>query len=827
MPQYTHSTLPPNPSLLAILLVIKSRIGPRLVFHYPQNPSPTQSHSTSTWHGGSTLSSTSSDSSGDDDSPSSASGTDSGDDGLAKDGGGTSRTRRTMRSMRESEPDDEDDDDDGLGSDNERNRERRASGNSRRAVEDRESGRGERAWERVLGNATDGLEKLLSPPRGFHKRRWEVSLEDLVFLGYPVFANEEGGWEKRKRKRRMGKGSEEDSDGQTGDKRDHNDDLDAKKDKEESILSPRSITWGEMQSSPVQRPMSALAITEQNAYRTSGQDTQGKPSAASQSYSSQGATSEKSASIASGNGSMDDMTMFNVVFVLNPPALEHHVRVLEMYENVVKKFSKALKFEQIRSGYVWTEAKKILTMKLQAKENILWPRILITSPLARSIAEVYDSISVSKIAHVSIAGAFETSLQIPQAVSTPYVPTLTERQMPGLWLTTATMIDDDDIDTALSPHSALLLLEDKEVLLKEIEGDAKQLSAPLAFLIRENLPTKSLQKMSVILNISLSDIQFLARHLIYWRRARAVPPLHQKDTYIVSPNADVRRLGTAAELYAQKFSALPSLPRMLQLLSGTPRPYGAFHPSKDHRPAYMEILAWLLRGGWVTQLRTFGWVKVSPGVKAAVATEMMKEAALSVTLADDDVRDVRKAEDVSNDERHSNGTENNSSEEWPSRSHSIMSPQLTGLLTAPRPDSDAGSISSDRTAVPVHSQISSPLPPRPSPLGAKDDVEFLTSLDDTDDPLPAVEVPTRALYDASLILSPHKANTEESRWLAHIRASFADEELRELWPMLYKYFDGNRALEEIAPREGMKRSRVGVLINKLREADCLMVVRHW
>ncbi|KAK4910815.1 hypothetical protein LTR28_014107, partial [Elasticomyces elasticus] len=383
-----------------------------------------------------------------------------------------------MRSMRESEPDDEDDEDDGLGSDNERDRERRASGNSRRAVEDRESGRGERAWERVLGYATDGLEKLLSPPRGFHKRRWEVSLEDLVFLGYPVFANEEGGWEKRKRKRRTGKGSEEDSDGQTGDKRDHNDSLHAKKDKEESVLSPRSITWGELQSSPVQSPMSALAITEQNPHGTGGQDTQGKPSAASQSYSSQGATSEKSASTASGNGSMDDMTMFNVVFVLNPPALEHHVRVLEMYENVVKKFSKALKFEQIRSGYVWTEAKKIVTMKLQAKEN------------------VYDSISASKIAHVSIAGAFETSLQIPQVVSTPYILTLTERQMPGLWLTTATMIDDDDVDTALSPHSALLLLEDKEVLLKEIEGDAKQLSAPLAFLIRENLPTKSLQKMS-------------------------------------------------------------------------------------------------------------------------------------------------------------------------------------------------------------------------------------------------------------------------------------------------------------------------------------------
>ena len=63
------------------------------------------------------------------------------------------------------------------------------------------------------------------------------------------------------------------------------------------------------------------------------------------------------------------MSMFHVVFVMNPPTLEYHIRVQEMYDNVVKKFSKALKYEQTHSGWVEREAKKILTMKTQAKES--------------------------------------------------------------------------------------------------------------------------------------------------------------------------------------------------------------------------------------------------------------------------------------------------------------------------------------------------------------------------------------------------------------------------------------------------------------------------
>ena len=72
--------------------------------------------------------------------------------------------------------------------------------------------------------------------------------------------------------------------------------------------------------------------------------------------------------------------------------------------------------------------------------STLWPHIVEHSSLAKAMAVIYDSIATSKIAHVNLSGSFDTSFQIPQAVSTPYVKTPAEPQPPGLWLTTANVV---------------------------------------------------------------------------------------------------------------------------------------------------------------------------------------------------------------------------------------------------------------------------------------------------------------------------------------------------------------------------------------------------
>lgn len=439
------------------------------------------------------------------------------------------------------------------------------------------------------------------------------------------------------------------------------------------------------------------------------------------------------------------------------------------------------------------------------------------------------------------------------------------------------MLEDDDVGgNLLSPHAALLLLEDKETLLKEIEGDGKDLTSPLAYFIRELTPTKSLQRLSFTLSLPLTDMQFLARHLIYWRRARAIPPLHIRDTYIVSPNSDMRELPSATALYAARFSALPSLPKMLQSLSAKPIQYGYLIPSKDHKAAYMDILAWLLRGGWVTQLRTFAWIKVSPAVKVAVAIAMRRES---------EDRRAKKAmpppslpQHASSPEESRSGTRRRSGGEEPllrrawseddamTATRDTLSPRLIGLLSpASRAPSDAGSVSSGRTAIPPMNALSSPAL-RPSPLSST--VEALPgpgpgpgtatgpsprssiistssasalslhelSISSSNDhasvsgvsasvPLPAIE---ESAYETSVVLSPHRANEVESRWVNYIGEEIVREaDVREWWPTLRGYFDGRRALEEVAAREGVKRARVAGWIAALERVGVLVVVRHW
>lgn len=53
------------------------------------------------------------------------------------------------------------------------------------------------------------------------------------------------------------------------------------------------------------------------------------------------------------------------------------------------------------------------------------------------------------------------------------------------------------------------------------------------------------------------------------------------------------------------------------------------------------------------------------------------------------------------------------------------------------------------------------------------------------------------------------------------------KELVEAWPTLLRHFDGRHAIEDIAPREGIKRKRVALLFNALRDMGWLVVVKHW
>jgi hypothetical protein len=344
--------LPPSSSLHTILLVTKSRsLGPRLVFHYPPTSPSAASLAANTpaaWYG--TVTSTSDDtgsSSSDWDSSTEDGAGDDEDVGSRNSGSGRGGGSRSVHSHRTwltaggfKALEGFDEDDNGLGDDIGGDSGRKSSGHDR----DGKSGTSAE-WETVLGFKKDALEKMLCPGKSFNKKRFELGVEGIVFVGAPMFVRDDGGWKKGRRygvgrEKSMSANNEEQADGQDNQKAY---DEDASVDLEES--EPERFVYPEGFEPGYGHGLMSGAASE--GVSEAGSDTRSQ----------------------STNGSTPDMTMFNIVFVLNPPALEYQLRVKEMYDNVVRKYAKALKYEQAKFDYVWQESKRIMAMKNSAIEN--------------------------------------------------------------------------------------------------------------------------------------------------------------------------------------------------------------------------------------------------------------------------------------------------------------------------------------------------------------------------------------------------------------------------------------------------------------------------
>jgi hypothetical protein len=304
----------PDPCLAAILLVVSSTHGPKFVWNYPANPKTDVANSRHVY--GTELVEMA-DSDTDEDGSSTEEEDlefdierselgrkvgrmkirDDKDDGSHKGGRHQRRTRNP-----------EDDDDDSTDE---------AALNS---------GANDAPWEKVFGFPISGLESILTPAKWFNKKKFELNLDPLIFLSYPIHRRDDCNWKKKKPKKPR--------------KRDIPDD-----DETPTAKAMREKIEGK-----------PSAKTFSDGSETSGENGRGTKRAHPASDSDDGEDDNA-------------MTMFNVVFVLNPPRTEHLRRVGDMYECVVKKFTKALKYAQAESDYVWRESKLICRMLEKAKEE--------------------------------------------------------------------------------------------------------------------------------------------------------------------------------------------------------------------------------------------------------------------------------------------------------------------------------------------------------------------------------------------------------------------------------------------------------------------------
>ena len=292
--------LPPNPSLVAIILIIKTRQGVKHIFHYPPNPGQDRPHAKLDYENSSEEDTSSSD----DDSYGSLE-----SDRIQYGGGGGESLR---------ENDDHPDESGSISPE-------KSHGDDWRIEADKKG-------KRFLGLPL-GFEHFLCPPSSFHKKRFELTVNQLAFLGWPVFAKENGEWKSKRRSR-------------------------SARDRTRRMSTISEQTLGDLSR------RASVQINE-DLEEATGNESVGEGPEHEASKTSEGLDillEEQEEQAAKPNIS-HGLNMFHVVFVLNPPPLEYQLRTDEMYKHVIKKFSKALKWEQAKSNFVLRECEKMKAMK--------------------------------------------------------------------------------------------------------------------------------------------------------------------------------------------------------------------------------------------------------------------------------------------------------------------------------------------------------------------------------------------------------------------------------------------------------------------------------
>jgi nitrogen permease regulator 3-like protein len=573
----------------------------------------------------------------------------------------------------------------------------------------------------ILGVSEENLERLLFPGRWSDLKRFEVSLNGVAFVGRPVYTKPDDEWNKARSR------GEQQVDNETA----------------KLVTPPGSEHSG--QNKTVEGGSNThlgVTITEPTPIKPGRDSTHVPESLGSYGGPSLGTSMNSNAS---SGVSSEPLMAFHVVLVLSAQsAVDPSPGIRQMYEQVARKLSKALNYCQKKANYVSIESHRLAQMRVKAKQERTSAKLLCedmakNSELAWALQEIYEKISSGSTANIQLNGV-PLSLQLRNEVQ----------------------VQNGDID----PHQAILLLEDKDVLLRDLmHPDA----TPLAYFIREHTPTKSLQKLAVRLVMPLVDILDVAKHLIRWQKARLITPLHVRNTYVVGKEAPLADLQSHTQDYAKRFTALPSLPQMLRLLSGRPVKYGLLIVSRDHRGPYMDILAYLHRHQFVEPLKTSGWLQAPPSASKTPhkpANSNKNTRPLSVT--------------------------------------SLLSPQLR-----PQSDDDAASISSERTAIPV------------SIAGALEKSESAINIPKLSERGEgAEEAATRMVKD------PLRATGEDLLCLQHILNAIEDPELRRRLPSLYPYFNGEAIFEDIGAQEGLKRSTLDAWLDWLQDRGFLLSFRH-
>lgn len=471
--------------------------------------------------------------------------------------------------------------------------------------------------DKLFSFDADFISDLATPPKSLCNTRFELTVEDMVFLGLPIHIQDDGSWrvsKKSKLKRSKSMSTSQRSRKQSNADSNHNED---RRSESNRTSFNNSINIDERKTTDVTEGTNNDELHEDHIDHHNDIEVL--------EYTGENLDLKEREC---------GMYQFHMLFVMNPPVVEYNHRIDEMFHYIISRISLLLRYEQQKTNYVWEESKKILELREELVHLPIshqWRTIIEKSSLAKLICETYKAVSKSEIVNIEINGKLN-SFQIPirkefvvlppNYVELPECSTLSS-------ISPFNQLNSYESPTSLSQANdvmaffGLILLDDTERIIKDIKAEKDSVIASFIRLIK---PGETLQKLSILSGLDIQEVKMFANHLVYWRRAMAVLPLTSRSIYVVSPIAPIRNIYKDSPDFNRTFPNLPPLPTFLSMISdistNKPKSISNIIPSRDHRDLYMDAIAWLFKRGYIIQLYTFMYLKITKEIKIKVAEEV-------------------------------------------------------------------------------------------------------------------------------------------------------------------------------------------------------------
>jgi len=307
-----------------------------------------------------------------------------------------------------------------------------------------------------------------------------------------------------------------------------------------------------------------------------------------------------------------NITMFHVVFALKAVA---KYSVVQSYHELSQRIGLAIRHEEKRVGYL-SKQTKILISAMDEVVNLpedqqehLFSLSTQRSSLAKDVQSIYHSLCSTGEVRLYLNKWIEISFCLPQKVY--------QLNQPHTFVEPETIFECLE---ELRPYHTLLFLVDKNDLLESLSTDA---SAAMRRLIRQSSPLKSFRTLSIDCDLSLMQVFQLTGHLLYWGKATAIYPICESNVYVLSDNTPIPIPQNLTERFADCFKGEILLEQLatFSLPTGIQVP----PPLSLHQSKMTEIIAWLLRHGFIFQLHTYCTLALTSDMAWNFRQEVEKE----------------------------------------------------------------------------------------------------------------------------------------------------------------------------------------------------------